>query len=158
MKTPDIWFPTYIGDFFTVTAPLTGHEIGAFQLIIASLWKAGGAISADDRYLAKLTKATPKQWKEIKEALFPLFEIKGGQITHPQTTAEIEKAKALIAKKSEAANARWAKRKGADAMHVHSGCNADGMPRACEGEGEGDGPSQPSSLGGEVVFIVGGGK
>lgn len=134
-KSVRVWFPTFIGDFFTVTAQMTGHEVGAYQLIIAKLWKEGGAIPADDKQLAKLAKATPRQWKEIKETLWPLFEIKGGLLTHPETTAEIEKAKALSEKKRRAAIQKWQKERDAQAMHVHRGCSADGMPRAGEGEG-----------------------
>lgn len=136
-KSVKVWFPIYIGDFFTTTASMTGHEIGAYITIIAQLWKADGSIKADDRQLAKLVKATPKQWPEIKETLWPLFEIKAGMLTHPATSAEIDKAKKLSAKKAEAAAVRWAAKHDADAMQVHSECNADGMPRACDGEGEG---------------------
>lgn len=135
----DIWFPTFIGDFFTVTAQMDGHEVGAFQLIIAQLWKAGGAIRVDDRQLAKLVKASPRQWTSIKETLWPLFEIKAGLLTHPATTAEIEKALGLADKKRAAANKRWASERNGDAMRLHSKRNADGMPRAGDGEGEGEG-------------------
>lgn len=145
----DIWFPTYIGDFFTVTASMTGHEVGAYQLILAQLWKAGGAIKADDRQLAKLVKANPRQWKEIKEALWPLFEIKGGDLTHPETTAEIQKARALVEKKRGAAIARWTSERNAKAMHVHTIRTAGGMPRAGEGGGEG-GPSHDDPSGDEI--------
>ena len=150
-KSVRVWFPTFIGDFFTVTATMTGHEVGAYQLIIAKLWKEGGAIPANDRQLAKLVKASPRQWREIKETLWPLFEIKGGNLTHPETDAEIAKAQVLAEKKSRAARARWASKRKADDMHVHSSCNADGMPRAGDGEGEGEGPFpvQGRSLRGE---------
>lgn len=150
-KSVRIWFPTYIGDFFTVTSDMTGHEVGAYQLILAKLWKEGGAIPANDRQLAKLVKASPRQWKEIKESLWPLFETKGGMLTHAGTTAEIEKAQALAEKKRDAATKRWSEKRDADAMHVHTRCNAGGMPRACDGEGEGAGPIQPKGyLEGEV--------
>lgn len=161
-KSVKVWFPTFIGDFFTVTASMTGHEVGAYQLIIAKLWKDGGTINADDRQLAKLVKATPRQWKEIKETLWPLFEIKGGMLTHPETTTEIAKAQTLAEKKSRAASVRWeAFKSNAGAMQVHSGCNAGGMPRA--GEGEGDGPNQGGASQGKVVSeapfrVLGGAK
>ncbi|GGD50705.1 DUF1376 domain-containing protein [Erythrobacter arachoides] len=140
----DIWFPTYIGDFFTVTASMTGHEVGAFQLIIANLWKAGGAIKADDKQLAKLVRATPRQWAEIKETLWSLFEIKAGMLTHPATTAEIAKAKANREKKRLAGIASGVNRKAARVEQVFSRGSTNAEPRADEGEGEGEGPSQGS--------------
>lgn len=145
-KPVNIWFPTYIGDFFTATASMTGHEVGAYQIIIATLWKAGGAIPADDRQLAKLVKATPRQWKEIRESIWPLFEIKGGQLMHESTSAEIAKAVAMAEKNAANAKARWDRERNANAMRPHSEGNASAMLRACEGEGEG--PYQgKSSLG-----------
>ena len=134
-KPVNIWFPTYIGDFFTVTASMTGHEVGAYQIIIATLWKAGGSIPADDRQLAKLVKANPRQWKEIKQTLWPLFEFKGAQLTHPGTTAEIAKAVSKSEKNAAAANLKWARNRAAAGMRTHSECTANGMLRASEGEG-----------------------
>lgn len=164
-KSVKVWFPTFIGEFFTTTASMTGHEVGAYQLIIAHLWNAGGSIPADDKKLAKLVKASPRQWAEIKDTLWPLFEIKGGMLSHAPTTAEIEKAQALADKKRNAAAVRWSSESNAKGMQVHSGCNAGGMPRA--GSGEGDGPIHGMSSIGETVSaredsnpfrVIGGGK
>lgn len=132
-KSVKIWFPTYIGDFFTTTASMTGHEVGAYQIIIAKLWKEGGAVSISDRQLAKLVKATPREWKDIKETLWPLFEIKGGYLTHAETTLEIEKAKENQEKKRRAGIASGKKRR----EQVFNRCSTNDEPRADEGEGEG---------------------
>jgi uncharacterized protein YdaU (DUF1376 family) len=142
----DIWFPTYIGELFTVASAMTGHEVGAYQLIIAKLWKEGGAIAADERQLAKLARASPRQWKEMKETLWPLFEIKGGLLTHSRTSEEIAKAMELSEKKRGAAVARWSSERKAHAMRVHSECNAAGVPRADSG----DDPNQASGYRGEI--------
>lgn len=173
-KPVNIWFPTYIGDFFTVTASMTGHEVGAYQIIIATLWKAGGSIPADDRQLAKLVKASPRQWKEIKETLWPLFAVTDGKLTHPGTTDEIAKARGMSEKNAAAAALRWAKKPDANAVQAHSERNADGMRahternanamlRACDGEGEGEGILPRDDFGGEGITeapfrVVGGGK
>jgi uncharacterized protein YdaU (DUF1376 family) len=136
----DIWFPTYIGDFFTATASMTGHEVGAFQLIIAHLWKAGGAIRADDKQLAKLVKATPRQWAEIMETLRPHFEIRDGILTHPATSAEIAKAKANREKKRLAGIASGRTRRATAIEQVFNGCATNAEPGA--GDREGEGPDQ----------------
>ena len=153
----DIWFPTYIGDFFTVTANMTGHEVGAYQLIIAKIWKEGGAIKADDRQLAKLIKASPRQWREIKETLWPLFEIKAGLLTHPETTAEIKKAQGQPDQIRAAAIKPWASERNADAMHVQCKPSADGMPRAGEGDGEGCLSHETDGVGDKPFRVVEGG-
>ena len=136
-KPVNIWFPTYVGDFFTATATMTGHEVGAYQLIIAALWKDGGAIPADDKKLAKLAKATPRQWKDIKESLYPFFEIKGGMISHPDVSIEIEKAKSNSEKKRAAGIASGARRRGENGQHPLNTCSAYVEPRAGDGDGDG---------------------
>ena len=138
MATPvDIWFPTYIGDFFTVTASMTGHEVGAYQLIIAHIWKAGGAIKANDKQLAKLVKANPRQWAEIKETLWPMFEIEAGMLVHAKTTIELAKATANRDKKRLAGIASGRHRRAMPAEQMFKGCSANAEPRAVEGEGAG---------------------
>lgn len=139
-KSVKIWFPTYVGDFFASTASMTGHEVGAYITIIAKLWKDGGAISADDKQLAKLAKATPRQWKDIKETLWPFFEIKGGLLTHPETTLEIEKAKENQRKKRVAGIASGKSRRATSVEQVFNGTATNVEPRA--GSGEGEGPNQ----------------
>ena len=136
-KSVKIWFPTYVGDFFTSTASMTGHEVGAYVTIIAKLWRDGGSISADDKQLAKLAKATPRQWKEIKETLWPFFEIKGGLLTHPETTAEIEKAKENQKKKRAAGIASGKSRRSTSAEQVFNETPTNDEHRAGSGEGEG---------------------
>lgn len=133
----NVWFPTYIGDFFSVTATMSGHEVGAFQLIIAKLWKDGGAIPADDRSLAKLCKATPRQFRDIKETLWPLFEIKAGMLSHPSVTEQIEKARQLSANRRVAGIASGRSRKAASDEQVFNKCSTIAELRAFEGEGEG---------------------
>ena len=152
----DIWFPTYIGDFFTVSASMSGHEVGAYQLIIAHLWKAGGEIRADDRQLAKLVKASPHQWKSIKETLWPLFDIKAGMLTHPVTTVEIAKAKANREKKRLAGIASGNSRRASSAEQVIRGCSAGAEPRAGSGNGKGpdQGREEQDNLDGDSPFRV----
>lgn len=131
-KPVNIWFPTYIGDFFVATANMTGHEVGAYQIIKATLWKNGGSIPADDKQLAKLVKASARQWKEIKETLWPHFEIKGGLLTHPEVTSGLARATAVSKKNSENAKAMWAKKGSADGMRPHSERSANAMLRASD--------------------------
>lgn len=159
-KPVNIWFPTYVGELFTVTASLTGHEVGALYLLTGALWKAGGAIPADDKQLAKLCKATPRQWKDIKESLSPLFEIKGGLLTLPALSAEVEKARQLSEKKRAAGVASGKARKGTGVQHNGNTCSTGDEPRAGEGDcASTKGMSFVSECIGETPFkIVEGGK
>ncbi|MYL97224.1 DUF1376 domain-containing protein [Novosphingobium sp. FGD1] len=140
-----------------MTAAMSGHEVGAYHLIIAQLWKSGGAIPADEDYLARLTKATSKEWRRIKQTLWPLFDIKDGLLTHGPTTEEIGKArknreqrrKAGIAS-AESKRLSAAERKAAEAQRPFNGRSTDvatngerhvnetptaRQPRAGKGEG-----------------------
>lgn len=161
-KPVNIWFPTYVGELFTVTATLTGHEVGALYLITGALWKEGGAIPADDKRLAKLVKATPRQWKEIKESLWPLFVIQGGMLSLPHLSKEIEKAQALSEKKRAAGIASAKARAASNGQQVFNRRSTGVQPRAGEGDCEGASTKGRSFVNegiGETPFkIVEGGK
>ena len=108
------------------------------------LWKADGAIKADDKQLAKLVKANSRQWAEIKDTLWPLFEIKAGMLTHPGTTIEIEKAKANREKKRLAGIASGASRQATSVQQRSNCCSTNAELRADKGQGE-----DPDQRGGE---------
>lgn len=162
-KSIKIWMPVYIGDFFTATACMSGHEAGAYVTILAHLWQSGGSIPANDKKLAQLCKATAKEWAAIKQAVLPLFDVQDGVLTHAGTTAELAKAQANIEQKQRAgkasADARLRLVSGQRAFNGRStGEPTAGQP--CAGEGEGAGPIQRGCLGsseGEAVIFRAGG-
>lgn len=159
-KPVNIWFATYVGEQFIVTAPLTGHECGALWLITGALWDAGGSLPDNDKRLAQIAKATPRQWKEIKASLSHLFKIEGGRISIPRLDLEIAKAKELSEKKRAAGIASGKARAAANKEQVFNRCSAGDEPRA--GSGNGASTKGNSFINGELgetpFKIVEGGK
>lgn len=136
-KPVNVWFPTYVGDLFATTATFTGHEVGAYILIIGAIWRNGGKIVKNDKELAILAKATPKQWTEIWASIEGEFKSDGKMLWHPQMCVEIEKAKELSEKKRLAGIASGKSRRGTPVQHPLNENGVSVEPRAGSGEGEG---------------------
>lgn len=65
----------YLGD----TTHLTTLEHGAYLLLLMAQWRSrDGRLPDDDKLLARYVKATPGEWKKVREILSPFFLIRGG--------------------------------------------------------------------------------
>jgi len=131
-KSADIWMPVYIKDRRAHVSTMSHIEHSAYDYLMMLLWERGGVLQDDDRALAKATRVTPRQWKQIRPTLLADCAISGGLIHHQWTIDEVAKAKANIEQKRQAGIASAATRKGNArstdvATHV--------QPRAGGGEG-----------------------
>lgn len=86
------YMPMFWGDYFRDTHQLTTLEHGAYLLLIGSYWSLGGPLPDDDRKLAKLTKLSADEWKEMRLELEPFFEVGGGVWRQPRIDRELTKA------------------------------------------------------------------
>jgi len=62
------------GDVLAETAHLSTEEFGAYQLLCFAFWQHG-ALPNEDARLARIVRATPERWAEIRPALAELFGI-----------------------------------------------------------------------------------
>jgi uncharacterized protein YdaU (DUF1376 family) len=110
--------PLYIADYLADTGHLSMAEHGAYVLLIMHYWQNGG-LPSDETKLARICRATPKEWAAVRDTVAALF---GESWTHKRIDAEIAKASDTISKRSAAgkagASARYGKR------------NANGMANA----------------------------
>lgn len=111
MGKTDAWMPVWIGDYLADTQHLTRDEHGGYWLLLMSYWRAGGPLSDDDKRLAAIVKASPREWKVIRPTLAEFFVVADGVWSHKRAEAElaesrIRKDKAQ-AKAKAAAKARW---------------------------------------------------
>jgi uncharacterized protein YdaU (DUF1376 family) len=67
------WFPLYVADFTTETAHLTAEEIGAFTLLLASIWRNSGSVPNDDKDLRRVTHVARQRWPRVKARIMPLL-------------------------------------------------------------------------------------
>lgn len=93
MSDISTWMPMYWSDYRAKTHHLSLEEHGAYCLLLSVYWERGGPLPDDDKRLAQSISATPVQWKRMRPALAPFFQIADGLWTHARVEEEIVKAK-----------------------------------------------------------------
>lgn len=109
----DAWMPLWIGDYLADTQHLTRDEHGAYLLLLMAYWRNGGPLSDDDKRLAATVKASPKEWRNLRETMAEFFTVFGGVWSHKRADKEIAESMSRSEKNasraSRAAQARWGK-------------------------------------------------
>lgn len=112
------WMPLYVSDYLADTGHLSMAEHGAYMLLIMHYWQNGG-LPTDDARLARICRATAKEWAAIRDAIAGLF---GDNWQHGRIDKELATASETMSKRSAAGKA------GASARYGNR--NADGMANA----------------------------
>lgn len=107
----DAWMPLWIGAYLADTMHLSRDEHGGYLLLLMAYWRNRGPLPDDDRRLAAICRATPAEWKSLRESLSEFFDIDGGTWTHGRCERELIDASARRSKASEKASSggetRW---------------------------------------------------
>ncbi len=82
----------YVADFLADTQPLTTEEIGAYFLILMTMWRAGGKLPHDQKVLSRSARLSGRSWATAWDRLAPLFMITEGQVSHKRLAKEFDKA------------------------------------------------------------------
>ena len=111
MTKTDAWMPLWIGAYLADTLHLARDEHGGYLLLIMAYWRTRSPLPDDNKHLAAIVKATPKEWKSLRPILAGFFQIENGVWRHKRIDQELEdagqkKAKAT-SKAQAAAQARW---------------------------------------------------
>lgn len=85
------YMPFYVGDYLADTTHLTTLEHGAYLLLLATMWRAGGSLPDDDAKLARFARLTPAQWARIKATIRAFFNATDGEITQGRLTREMDR-------------------------------------------------------------------
>lgn len=106
-KTPkhDTWMPLYVNDYLGDTMRLTTEQHGAYLLLIMSCWKNEGKVPGDAVSLAAITRLSEQAWKRMQPVIEPFFFCRDDFWLHKRVLEELEKAKAMVAKRSKAGKA-----------------------------------------------------
>ena len=109
----DIWMPVFIGDYHASTPHLQTHEHGAYLLLMMAYWRNGGRLPDDDKRLAAIAKATPREWKNLRTILAEFFRVEDGFWVQKRLDVELIKAqknaKTNADRAKKAASKRWGK-------------------------------------------------
>jgi uncharacterized protein YdaU (DUF1376 family) len=110
----DAWMPLWIGAYLADTQHLARGEHGGYLLLLMAYWRNAGPLPDDDKRLAAIAKATPREWKELRPMLAEFFAVGAGVWAHKRVGAgacaeslDASKSKAAGKAQSAAAGARW---------------------------------------------------
>src|SRR5207344_1268137 len=88
-------------------------EHGAYLLILAAMWRAGGDLPDDDIMLMRVTHLTRSQWKRIRPRLWGFMHpIAGGRFTQDKLLETINAVRRKRKSQHDKVTARWLKKKG----------------------------------------------
>ena len=103
-----------LGDVLSETAHLSTEEFGAYQLLVFAFWQHG-ALPDDDARLARIVRATPEKWAEMRDTLAELFGVDWIPERLAKRRDEVEAAHlANVRKGKKGAQKRWKKEPEAD--------------------------------------------
>lgn len=110
-KSVESYMPLWIADYLADTQHLTRDEHGAYLLLLMAYWRKGEPLADVDRKLAAIAKASPAEWRRLRPVLSEFFQVGDGVWKQKRVDAELARAKAIRAKRSEAgakgADGRW---------------------------------------------------
>lgn len=82
------YMPFYVGDYLADTVHLSTLEHGAYMLLLMAMWRAGGALPNDDRYLSRATHLSNAQWQRIRPTILAFFDVQPDEISHGRLSTE----------------------------------------------------------------------
>ena len=128
----DAWMPLWIGAYLADTQHLVRDEHGGYLLLIMAYWRTASPLPDDDKRLAAITKATPKEWKALRITLSEFFQVADGVWRHKRIDQELadalDKKTKSGSKAQAAALARWKDHKRDNSSNAPS--NAPSIPQA----------------------------
>lgn len=86
-----LWMPVWVADHVADTARQTAAEYGAYMRLLCNYWWSGPPRDNNDT-LARITGMTVAEWRKVRPAIEPRFQVAGGQWIHPQLDAELDAA------------------------------------------------------------------
>lgn len=84
------FMPLWVADFLGDTLDLDAKEIGAYMLILMSLWTRGGTLPNDPAKLKRVARVG-RDWPRIWDAIERYFIIENGVISNGRLSQELHK-------------------------------------------------------------------
>ena len=129
----------YIGDTFH----LSTIEHGAYLLLLIFMWRNGGSLNNDPKYLASITGLRPSRFAKVWQRIEDKFVVQGNQIVNNRITDELKKIRLKSHSQAHNARAKWRKYKEtgdaiassshevgiklASSSHMPNGCQPDAI-------------------------------
>jgi uncharacterized protein YdaU (DUF1376 family) len=84
------FMPLWVADFVGDTLDLDAKEVGAYMLILMTLWTRGGYLPHDEKKLQRVARCG-RDWPKVWETIKPFFTVEGESITQDRLLKELEK-------------------------------------------------------------------
>lgn len=87
------FMPLWVSDFVGDTLDLDAKEIGAYMLILMTLWQRQGTLPNDQKKLQRVARIG-RDWPNVWASLEGYFIIEGGEISNARISKELHKVAA----------------------------------------------------------------
>ncbi|WP_332687787.1 YdaU family protein [Devosia sp.] len=92
----------YVSDFVGDTLALSAEQIGAYMLLLMSMWNADGELPDEADTLSRIARIRIEDWPAAWSKLSPFFDAGNGKITHGRLSEELAKFARKSAARSDA--------------------------------------------------------
>jgi uncharacterized protein YdaU (DUF1376 family) len=92
----------YTSDFLGDTQFLSAEYIGAYLLLLMTMWNNDGWLDNEEVTLARVSRLTVEEWRLAWTKLSRFFEVQGDRLTHARVTLELSKFARKSAARKEA--------------------------------------------------------
>lgn len=87
------FMPLWVSDFVGDTLDLDAKEIGAYMLLLMTMWQRGGSLPADEKKLKRVARVG-RDWPKIWGGIQHYFQVTDGQIFNKRLSQELQKVDA----------------------------------------------------------------
>jgi len=116
-----MYWPKYLAD----TSHLGMAEHGAYMLLIGHYWMTGRPLPDDDRMLARIVRASAREWRNVRPIIATFFHVENGEWRHGKVEALLDEAQKRYERRAKAGAAGGSSKR--DAMLKPDGGNAEAM-------------------------------
>jgi uncharacterized protein YdaU (DUF1376 family) len=145
VKKPDQFMPLDVRAYLGDTMHLSRDQHGAYMLLLMAYWMRGGPLVDNDRELAAIAKAHLPEWRKLRLAVAPFFQIKDGLWVHKRGEKELTRARDIIEAKTAAGSAGGIAARGKSGRKKNSKTIADEIAEPIANEWRENTPTQPPS-------------
>jgi uncharacterized protein YdaU (DUF1376 family) len=92
----------YVSDFLGDTQDLTCEQVGAYMLLLCTMWNKGGYLPEDEAKLARVTRLAASKWKTIRTDVMAFLTLTDLGWTHPKLLRALEKVEGKSLARAEA--------------------------------------------------------
>lgn len=84
------FMPLWVSDFIGDTQDLDAVEVGAYLMLLMSMWLKGGSLPDDEGKLKRVARCG-REWSRVWASIKPYFTVEGGQIRNKRLSEELAK-------------------------------------------------------------------